>query len=210
DGAATGGRHQFLDSVWPRLDVPAAYTLVASGRTTGIFQRERPGMRNRLLKIKPECFEDLIAILALYRPGPLESGMVDDFIKRKRDPSQIAYDPPALEPILKETYGVIVYQEQVMAVANRLAGFSLGQADLLRRAMGKKKPEDMDKQKALFLQGAKKNHLSEKKAEKLFDLMAYFAGYGFNKCVIGDTALVDAMRGEWTWVSGVFEAWNTF
>jgi DNA polymerase III subunit alpha len=189
-GAATGERHQLLDIVRLPLDDPATYTLLASGRTTGIFQLESPGMRNLLLKIKPECFEDLIAILALYRPGPLESGMVDDFIKRKRDPSQIAYDPPALEPILKETYGVIVYQEQVMAVANRLAGFSLGQADLLRRAMGKKKPEDMDKQKALFLQGAKKNHLSEKKAEKLFDLMAYFAGYGFNKSHSAAYALV--------------------
>ena len=209
-GAATGERPQRLDIVRLPLDDPATYTLLASGRTTGIFQLESPGMRNLLLKIKPECFEDLIAILALYRPGPLESGMVDDFIKRKRDPSQIAYDPPALEPILKETYGVIVYQEQVMAVANRLAGFSLGQADLLRRAMGKKKPEDMDKQKALFVQGAKKNHLSEKKAEKLFDLMAYFAGYGFNKCVIGDTALLDAMTGEWTTVRALFDAPHPF
>ena len=189
-GAAPGERPQLLDIVRLPLNDPATYALLASGRTTGIFQLESPGMRNLLLKIKPECFEDLIAILALYRPGPLESGMVDDFIKRKRDPSQIAYDPPALEPILKETYGVIVYQEQVMALANRLAGFSLGQADLLRRAMGKKKPEDMDKQKALFLQGAKKNHLSEKKAEKLFDLMAYFAGYGFNKSHSAAYALV--------------------
>ena len=108
-------------------------------------------MRNLLVRIMPEHFEDVIAILALYRPGPLESGMVDDFIKRKRDPSQIAYDPPALEPILKDTYGVIVYQEQVMAIANKIAGFSLGQADLLRRAMGKKKPEEMEKQKSLFI-----------------------------------------------------------
>ncbi len=170
-----------LDIATIPLDDPATYALLSSGRTTGIFQLESPGMRNLLVRIKPERFEDLIAILALYRPGPLESGMVDDFIKRKRDPSQVTYDPPALEPILRDTYGVIVYQEQVMAIANRLAGFSLGQADLLRRAMGKKKPEEMEKQKALFIQGAKKNHLSEKKAEKLFDLMAYFAGYGFNK-----------------------------
>ncbi|HEX3204586.1 MAG TPA: DNA polymerase III subunit alpha, partial [Nitrospiraceae bacterium] len=163
------------------LDDAATYELLSSGRTSGIFQLESPGMRNLLVRIKPEHFEDLIAILALYRPGPLESGMVDDFIKRKRDPGQITYDPAALEPILKETYGVIVYQEQVMATANRIAGFSLGQADLLRRAMGKKKPEEMEKQKALFIHGAQKNHLPEKKAEKLFDLMAYFAGYGFNK-----------------------------
>ncbi len=172
------------------LDDLATFSLLASGRTTGIFQLESPGMRNLLMRIKPECFEDVVAILALYRPGPLESGMVEDFIKRKRDPSQITYDPPSLEPLLKETYGVIVYQEQVMAIANRLAGFSLGQADLLRRAMGKKKPEEMEKQKALFIAGAKNNQLPEKKAEKLFDLMAYFAGYGFNKSHSAAYALV--------------------
>jgi DNA polymerase-3 subunit alpha len=179
-----------LDLAHLPLDDQATYALLASGRTTGIFQLESPGMRNLLVKIKPEGFEDLIAILALYRPGPLESGMVDDFIKRKRDQSQITYDPPVLEPILKDTYGVIVYQEQVMAIANRLAGFTLGQADLLRRAMGKKKPEEMEKHKALFVQGAKKNHLAEKKAEKLFDQMAYFAGYGFNKSHSAAYALV--------------------
>ncbi len=179
-----------LDMARLPLDDPTTYALLSSGRTTGIFQLESTGMRNLLVRIKPESFEDLIAILALYRPGPLESGMVEDFIKRKRDTSQIPYDPPALEPILKDTYGVIVYQEQVMAIANRLAGFTLGQADLLRRAMGKKKPEEMDKQKALFIQGARKHHLSEKKAEKLFDLMAYFAGYGFNKSHSAAYALV--------------------
>ena len=166
------------------------YALLASGKTSGIFQLESSGMRNLLVRIKPECFEDLIAILALYRPGPLESGMVDDFIKRKRDPLKIAYDPPELEPILKETYGVIVYQEQVMAIANRMAGFSLGQADLLRRAMGKKKPEEMAKQKELFLDGAKTNGFTDKKAEKIFDQMAYFAGYGFNKSHSAAYALV--------------------
>ena len=160
---------------------PETFALLSTGKTTGIFQLESSGMRNLLMRIKPETFEDLIAILALYRPGPLESGMVDDFIKRKRDPSQIVYDPPQLEPILKETYGVIVYQEQVMAIANQLAGFSLGQADLLRRAMGKKKHEDMAQQKELFISGAKRHHISEKKSGKLFDQMAYFAGYGFNK-----------------------------
>jgi DNA polymerase-3 subunit alpha len=179
-----------LDMARLPLDDPTTYALLSSGRTTGIFQLESAGMRNLLVRIKPESFEDLIAILALYRPGPLESGMVEDFIKRKREPSQIPYDPPALEPILKDTYGVIVYQEQVMAIANRLAGFTLGQADLLRRAMGKKKPEEMEKQKALFIQGARKHHLSERKAEKLFDLMAYFAGYGFNKSHSAAYALV--------------------
>ena len=172
------------------LNDAKTYALLASGKTSGIFQLESSGMRNLLVRIKPECFEDLIAILALYRPGPLESGMVDDFIKRKRDPLKIAYDPPALEPILKETYGVIVYQEQVMAIANRMAGFSLGQADLLRRAMGKKKHEEMAKQKKQFLDGARSNGFTEKKAEKIFDQMAYFAGYGFNKSHSAAYALV--------------------
>ncbi len=168
----------------------ATYALLASGKTTGIFQLESSGMRNLLVRIKPECFEDLIAILALYRPGPLESGMVDDFIQRKRDPSKIEYDPPELEPLLKETYGVIVYQEQVMAIANRMAGFSLGQADLLRRAMGKKKHDEMAKQKELFIEGSTKKGFTAKKAEKIFDQMAYFAGYGFNKSHSAAYALV--------------------
>ena len=163
------------------LNDPLTFEMLSSGKTAGIFQLESSGMRNLLVKIKPETFEDLIAILALYRPGPLESGMVDDFIKRKRDASQIVYDPPQLEPILKETYGVIVYQEQVMAIANQLAGFSLGQADLLRRAMGKKKHDEMAKQKELFVSGAKGKGIPEKLSEKLFDQMAFFAGYGFNK-----------------------------
>jgi len=166
------------------------YALLASGKTTGIFQLESSGMRNLLVRIKPESFEDLIAILALYRPGPLESGMVEDFITRKRDPSKIVYDPPELEPLLKESYGVIVYQEQVMAIANRMAGFSLGQADLLRRAMGKKKHDEMAKQKELFIEGSNKNGFTAKKAEKIFDQMAYFAGYGFNKSHSAAYALV--------------------
>ena len=116
--------------------------------------------------------------------------MVDDFIKRKRDASQIVYEPPQLEPILKETYGVIVYQEQVMAITNQLAGFSLGQADLLRRAMGKKKHDEMAKQKALFISGGKEKGIAEKLAEKIFDQMAYFAGYGFNKSHSAAYALV--------------------
>ncbi len=173
----------------PLVDAPT-YGLLASGRTTGIFQLESTGMRDLLVKMKPEQFEDLIAILALYRPGPIGSGMVDDFIKRKRGLIPIKYELPELEEILGETYGVIVYQEQVMKIANRLAGFSLGQADLLRRAMGKKKPEEMEKQKTLFIKGAEANGIPEKKAEKLFDLMAYFAGYGFNKSHSAAYALI--------------------
>ncbi len=172
------------------LNNPQTYGLLASGKTTGIFQLESSGMRNVLIRIKPACFEDLIAILALYRPGPLESGMVDDFIQRRRDPSKIIYDPPELESILKETHGVIVYQEQVMAIANRMAGFSLGQADLLRRAMGKKKHDEMARQKEQFLNGAKANGFTEQKAETIFDQMAYFAGYGFNKSHSAAYALV--------------------
>jgi len=187
---ANGSHDHDIDVTQLPLHDPATFALLSTGKTIGIFQLESSGMRNLLMKIKPETFKDLIAILALYRPGPLESGMVDDFIKRKRDPSQVVYNPPQLEPILKETYGVIVYQEQVMAIANQLAGFSLGQADLLRRAMGKKKHQEMAQQKELFIAGAKKNHITEKKASKLFDQIAYFAGYGFNKSHSAAYALV--------------------
>jgi DNA polymerase-3 subunit alpha len=172
------------------LDDARTFELLGTGQTTGIFQLESGGMRDLLVKMRPERFEDLIAILALYRPGPIGSGMLDDFIKRKRGQTKIQYELPELEDLLKETYGVIVYQEQVMKIANRLAGFSLGDADLLRRAMGKKKPEEMEKQKALFIAGATKNGFDPKKAEKIFDLMAYFAGYGFNKSHSAAYALI--------------------
>ena len=172
------------------LDDSKTYQLLSSADTIGVFQLESRGMRDLLVKLKPEGFEDLIAILALYRPGPIGSGMVDDFIKRKRGLVPIKYELPDLKDILKETYGVIVYQEQVMKIANVLAGFSLGQADLLRRAMGKKKPEEMEKQKERFIKGARDHGIPEKKAEKLFDLMAYFAGYGFNKSHSAAYALI--------------------
>lgn len=163
------------------LDDSKTYALLSSGKATGIFQLESAGMQDLLAKIRPESFEDLIAILALFRPGPIGSGMVDDFIKRKRGTVPISYDAPMLEEILRDTYGVIVYQEQVMTIANQIAGFSLGQADLLRRAMGKKKPEEMEKQKIKFIDGATGKGMEKTKAEKMFDLIAYFAGYGFNK-----------------------------
>ncbi|HSG05379.1 MAG TPA: DNA polymerase III subunit alpha, partial [Nitrospiria bacterium] len=169
---------------------PKTFELLSAARTTGVFQLESSGMRDLLVKLKPEDFEDLIAILALFRPGPIGSGMVDDFIKRKRGTVKIKYELEELKEILKDTYGVIVYQEQVMKIANELAGFSLGQADLLRRAMGKKKPEEMEKQKVLFIKGAQGRGIPEKKAEKLFDLMAYFAGYGFNKSHSAAYALI--------------------
>ena len=147
-------------------------------------------MKEYLVKLKPSCFEDLIAMVALYRPGPLGSGMVDSFIKRKHGAEQFSYDFPQLEPILKDTYGVIVYQEQVMLIAQTLANYSLGGADLLRRAMGKKKPEEMAKQKKIFLAGAKENKLDSRKAEAVFDLMEKFAAYGFNKSHSAAYALV--------------------
>jgi len=157
------------------------YRLLCSGETTGIFQLEGRGMRDILVKVQPNRFEDLIALVALYRPGPIGSGMIDDFIKRKKGETEVVYDLPQLKGILDETYGVILYQEHVMRIANTIANFSMGQADLLRRAMGKKKPEEMEKQKEAFIQGALANGISEKKAERLFELMAFFAEYGFNK-----------------------------
>jgi len=163
------------------FDDQQTYDLLSSGNTTGIFQLESAGMRDLLVRITPNRFEDLIAIVALYRPGPMGSGMIDDFIKRKKGKIPVRYNLPQLKEILDETYGIILYQEQVMRIANKLASFSMGQADILRKAMGKKKPEEMEKQKEAFIEGAKKNGISEKKANKIFDLMAYFAEYGFNK-----------------------------
>ncbi|TKB74764.1 MAG: DNA polymerase III subunit alpha, partial [Nitrospira sp.] len=161
------------------FDDPATFALLASGKTTGLFQLESTGMRDLLIGLRPDRFEDIIAIIALYRPGPMD--LIPDFIKRKQGKVPIAYETPALEPILKDTYGVIVYQEQVMAITNVVAGFSLGQADILRRAMGKKKPEEMEKLRVKFLEGAKEKKLPEKQAEKLYELIQKFAGYGFNK-----------------------------
>ncbi len=161
------------------FDDVKTFDLLSSGKTTGIFQLESSGMRDLLTGFKPDRFEDIIAIIALYRPGPMD--LIPDFIKRKQGKVPITYETPELEPILKDTYGVIVYQEQVMAIANKVAGFSLGQADILRRAMGKKKPEEMEKLRVKFLEGAKNNKIAEKKADKLYELIQKFAGYGFNK-----------------------------
>jgi len=157
------------------------YELFTKAFTSGIFQFESAGMRDILRRYQPSRIEDLIALNALYRPGPIQGGMVDDFIERKHGRRKVVYDFPELKEILEETYGVIVYQEQVMQIANRLAGYSLGEADILRRAMGKKKPEEMARQRERFLQGALERGHDRKKVEKLFDLMEQFAGYGFNK-----------------------------
>ena len=163
------------------LDDEAAYKLFSRGDTTAIFQFESHGMRDILRRYQPTRIEDLTALNALYRPGPIQGGMIDDFINRKQGRTKVAYELPQLQDILQETYGVILYQEQVMQIANRLASFSLGEADILRRAMGKKKKEEMAAQRAKFLGGCGKNKIPEKKAEKIFNLMEEFAGYGFNK-----------------------------
>ncbi len=157
------------------------FDLLSKGKTTGIFQLESTGMRDLLLRLTPDTFEDLIALVALFRPGPLGSGMVDDFIKRKKGKISIKYQLPQLEGILKETYGVILYQEQVMKIANVLANFSMAEADILRRAMGKKKIVEMENLKDSFISGVKSNKISERKGLKLFNDMANFAQYGFNK-----------------------------
>lgn len=184
------GKDPEFDITLLRDDDEESYRLLQSGNTTGVFQLESSGMQGLLVKLKPSCFEDIIAVCALYRPGPLGSGMVDDFIDRKHGKKKVVYDLPQLEPILKDTYGVIVYQEQVMQISRTLAGYSLGQADLLRRAMGKKDPEVMAKEKIPFLAGAQEQGIDPKKAEAIFDLMAKFAEYGFNKSHSAAYALV--------------------
>src|SRR5690349_9963466 len=155
--------------------------MISRGDTTGVFQLESSGFREILKKLKPDCLEDIVAAVALYRPGPLEGGMVEDFIDRKHGRKKVEYPHPWLEQVLADTYGVIVYQEQVMQAAQILGGYSLGGADLLRRAMGKKKAEEMAEHRQIFRDGAAKKGISEGKADEIFDLMEKFAGYGFNK-----------------------------
>ena len=162
-------------------DDAETFKLIARADTTGVFQLESSGFREMLKKLKPDCLEDIIAAVALYRPGPLEGGMVDDFIDRKHGRKKVEYPHPLLAELLADTYGVIVYQEQVMQIAQIMGGYSLGGADLLRRAMGKKKPEEMAKQKATFMDGAKAKAIDTKIADQVFELMAFFAGYGFNR-----------------------------
>src|SRR4051794_30244906 len=163
------------------LNDAKTFRLFCDGQTYGVFQFESSGMRELLRKAKPERLADLIALNALYRPGPLKSGMVDDYISRKQGKTPVKYELAQLAPILEDTYGVIAYQEQVMRIAAVLAGFTMGQSDVLRKAMGKKDPKVMAKQREAFVTGAVGNGVSEKKATKIFDLMEFFAGYGFNK-----------------------------
>jgi DNA polymerase III subunit alpha len=189
----TTGVELALDSL--PLDDAKTYDLFSNGQTLGVFQFESSGMREILRKAKPQRFEDLIALNALYRPGPLRGGMVDDFVNRKHGRVEVKYELPQLEPILRETYGVIAYQEQVMRIANEVAGFSLGEADLLRKAMGKKDAKVMQAQRQKFLDGAKGRGVDAAKAADLFDLMEAFAGYGFNKSHSTTYALVAYQTG---------------
>ncbi|UCG13379.1 MAG: DNA polymerase III subunit alpha [Deltaproteobacteria bacterium] len=172
------------------LDDPDTYRLLCRGDTTGVFQLESSGMRDLVVRLKPENFNDITALVALYRPGPLESGMVDDFVRGKHGEIEISYEVEQLREILQDTYGVILYQEQVMEIASVLADYSLGEADILRRAMGKKIPAVMADQRDRFLTGTKKNEIDTKKAMHIFDLMEKFAGYGFNKSHSAAYALI--------------------
>ena len=172
------------------MDDAATFALLQSGETTNVFQLESSGMQTLFKQLRPDVFEDIVAAVALYRPGPLGSGMVEDFVQRKHGRVPVEYPHPSLENILKPTRGVIVYQEQVMQIAREMAGYTLGGADLLRRAMGKKKAEEMEKQKVIFIEGAERKGHSRQDAEKVFDLMAYFAGYGFNKSHSAAYALI--------------------
>jgi DNA polymerase-3 subunit alpha len=180
-----------------KVDIPhlalndkKTYRLLCDGNTTGVFQLESTGIREMTVKIRPNCFEDLVAILALYRPGPLDSGMAEEYIKRKHGKVKFKYLYPLLEPILKDTYGVIVYQEQVMQIAQVLGGYSMGDADILRRAMGKKDPEEMAAQRERFVEGAEAKKISHEQATEIFDQMETFARYGFNKSHSAAYALV--------------------
>ncbi len=172
------------------MDDAESFRLLKSAATTAVFQLESSGMKELIRKLQPDCFDEITALVALYRPGPLGTGMVDDFIACKHGHQEARYLHPSLETILKPTYGVILYQEQVMQIAQVLAGYSLGGADLLRRAMGKKKPEEMEKQGEIFRKGAVERGVDEALATQIFDLMAHFAGYGFNKSHSAAYALV--------------------
>lgn len=168
----------------------ATFDILKACKTTAVFQLESRGMKDLVKRLQPDCFEDIVALVALFRPGPLQSGMVDDFINRKHGRARVSYPHPKLEPILRPTYGVILYQEQVMQIAQVLAGYSLGSADLLRRAMGKKKPEEMAMHRDLFCKGAVERGVDSEVATFIFDLMEKFAGYGFNKSHSASYALI--------------------
>ncbi|HOW27435.1 MAG TPA: DNA polymerase III subunit alpha [Elusimicrobiota bacterium] len=163
------------------LDDLKTYQLLGSAKTLGVFQLESGGMRDLLCKLKPSTLSDVVALISLYRPGPMGSGMLDEFVARKHARSKVHYDHPSLEPLLKDTYGIIVYQEQVMQIAQVLAGFTPGKADILRKAMGKKIPEVLEQQRSVFMEGAHQKNIDKKTAQKVFEQIVHFGGYGFNK-----------------------------
>ncbi|MGI9229308.1 MAG: DNA polymerase III subunit alpha [Gammaproteobacteria bacterium] len=188
DWAVADVNARLLDETQEKIDIKTiplddkqCYELIRRMDTMAVFQLESDGMKKLIRSLQPDAFDDLVALVALYRPGPLESGMVGDFVERKHGRAKVEYPHPALQSVLQPTYGVILYQEQVMQIAQLLAGYSLGAADLLRRAMGKKKPEEMAQQRDVFVSGAVQNEVSERQARTIFDLMEKFAGYGFNK-----------------------------
>ncbi|NCZ83467.1 MAG: DNA polymerase III subunit alpha, partial [Betaproteobacteria bacterium] len=192
-----------LDEATKGFSDPAAYQVLKQANTTAIFQLESDGMKKLLKKLEPDRFEDIIAVLALYRPGPLGSGMVDDFVLRKKGVQRIDYFHPDLQACLEPTYGVIVYQEQVMQIAQIIGGYTLGSADLLRRAMGKKKAEEMAQQRDVFVKGATAKGYALELATKLFDLMAMFAEYGFNK---SHTAAYAVITYQTAWLKAHYPA----
>jgi len=191
------------------IDDAATFEMLSRGDTQGVFQLESSGFTELLKKLKPDCFEDIVAAVALYRPGPIQSGMIDSFIDRKHGKEKVSFPHPALEEILRPTYGVIVYQEQVMQISQVLGGYTLGRADILRRAMGKKKAEEMQRERIGFVDGAKNNGVDPKVAGEIFDLMEKFAAYGFNKCVVGGTRVVDARTGALVTVEKLYEERGT-
>jgi len=195
--------HFDLHEATKGFDDPATYRVLKQANTTAVFQLESEGMKKLLRKLEPDRFEDIIAVLALYRPGPLGSGMVDDFILRKKGVQRIDYFHPDLRACLEPTYGVIVYQEQVMQIAQIIGGYTLGSADLLRRAMGKKKPEEMAQQRSIFVEGARSRGYAGELATKLFDLMEMFAEYGFNK---SHTAAYAVLTYQTAWLKAHFPA----
>ncbi len=201
-------RGETIDVLKLPFDDEAAYRVFQTADTVAIFQFESSGMRDYLRKLKPTVFDDLVAMNALYRPGPMEN--IPYFIDCKHGRKKVVYDHPDLEPILQRTYGVFVYQEQVMQAANSLAKFSMSQADELRRAMGKKKPEEMVAKRAQFIEGCKSNRVPQAKAEKIFGIMEKFAGYAFNRCATSSTILCDAETGERTTIGDLFEHRRSF
>lgn len=193
------------------LDDKTTFDMMSRGETRGVFQLESSGFRELIVKVKPDRFEDIIALIALYRPGPLGSGMDRLYVDRKHGREPVTYEHEALKPILEETYGAILYQEQVMRIANQVAGFTMAQADTLRKAMGKKKVKLMEEFKPKFVEGCKEvSEIPEKTSTTIWDQIAYFAEYGFNKCVVSETEIVDAQSGQRTTVGELYENLRKF